>query len=542
MKTPLKNAAMSATGAAWQEQFERYGPAYRWLVTVTGLCGTISMVLSSTIVNVVIPSVMGAYGVEQGQAQWVATAFIATMVASQLLNAWMVEAFGIRLAYCLILAVFTAGALICAASPTLEILIVGRIMQGFSAGVIMPLVMSTIISVFPENRRGFAIGLFGMGTTLAPGLGPFIGGLTIDSLTWRHLFIVPLPFVCFAFVLGMFLMPHRKFTFRLPSFDWTGYSLLIVALVCITASIGNGQRWGWGSNEILLIFTVGILSAILFVFTQLRIKSPLLDPTLFLNPRFAAVTMIAFVFGAGNFATNYAIPVFTQTVQGFTPTEAGLVLIPAGVALVVLMPTAGRLADVVPNHIPIMCGVVVFSTAIYFMAGADVNTAFWTIAGLTVLSRVGFSFVNPNMARVATGAVPADKLNRSVGTYNFMRQLGGAFGVNTIVVIMETRTAFHSEALTVTQTADNPTSREFLDKVEAILNQSGVPEAVQHSGALNYLGKVIHAQAFTLGFQDAFLIISFIFMCALLPALLLRRAGTKNPPAKFSKLKTASTG
>ena len=518
MKAPSK-----AIDEGWQEQFDRFGPSYRWLLTIAGSCGTIAMVLSSTIVNVVIPSVMGAYGVEQGQAQWIATGFIATMVASQLLNAWMIEALGIRTAYCLILLVFTAGAIISAASPTLEILIVGRIMQGFAAGVIMPLVMSTIVSIFPENRRGFAIGLYAMGTTIAPGIGPFIGGLTIDALTWRHMFLVPLPMVGFAFVMGMFLMPSRKFSFRMPSFDWTGYSLLITSLLCITLGIGNGQRWGWGSNEVAVTFAIGILTAVMFIYSQLHSKNPLLDPTLFLNPRFTAVVIIAFLFGAGNFATNYAIPVFTQTVQGFTPTKAGLVLIPAGIALTFLIPLAGRLGDSIPNHFPIMLGVVMFSIAMLIMAGSDVNTTFWTVAFLTVLSRSGLAFVNPNMALVATRAAPPDKLHRSIGAYNFIRQLGGAFGVNIIVVLMETRTAFHSDQLTATQTAANPTSRDFLGKVESLLNEAGVPEAVQQPGALDYLGKVIHAQAFTKGFQDAFMIIAIVFMCAMVPAWILGR-------------------
>jgi len=140
-----------------------------------------------------------------------------------------------------------------------------------------------------------------------------------------------------------------------------------------------------------------------------------------------------------------------------------------------------------------------------------------------LLSRGGHGVVNPNMGRAALSAIPPDKLNQGIGTYNFMRQLGGAFGVNIIVVIMETRTAFHSESLTATQVG-NPTSREFLGKVEGLLNKAGVPEAVQEPGALDYLGKVIYAQASTLGFQDAFMVISVLFVLVLFPAWVVGRA------------------
>ena len=499
-------------------------PAYRWLVAISGLFGTLAVILSATMINVAVPSIMGAYGVGQDLAQWAATAFIATMVVGQLMNNWLVGAFGERYAYCLLLILFSFGSVICAVTPNIEVLIVGRIIQGFTAGVIQPLVLATIISVFPENRRGFAIGLFGMGVTMAPSFGPFFGGIIIDALTWRHIFIVPLPMVGLAFFMGLLFLPTRKFTGRFPAFDWTGLILLCSSVTCLMAAIGNGLRWGWGSNAILIMFIVGSVTAVSFVYSQLRSKNPLLDPTLFLNARFTAAMFIAFVFGAGNFSTNYAIPVFTQTVQGFTATSAGSVLVPAGILLVLLIPLTGRLADKMSPHYPIMLGLILFAIANYVMFDADVNTPLLTIVFLTMLSRSGLGFVMPSMGVAATRAVETERLHRAVGTHNFIRQLGGAFGVNIFVVIVESRTAFHSENLTATQTAANPSSREFLGKVETLLNEAGVPEAVQQPGALDFLGKVIHAQATTFGFQDGFLVVAILFVFALIPAWNLGRS------------------
>lgn len=137
---------------AIEAQFRRYGPAYRWLVTAGGLLGAMSMVLSATMVNVAVPSIMGAFGIGQDLAQWAATAFLATMVASQLLNAWAVAAFGQRTTFSLALAIFALGALICASAPNIETLIAGRILQGFSAGLVQPLVMATVVAVFQIGR------------------------------------------------------------------------------------------------------------------------------------------------------------------------------------------------------------------------------------------------------------------------------------------------------------------------------------------------------------------------------------------------------
>ncbi len=493
-----------------------------------------STVLSATMVNVAVPSIMGAFGVGQDLAQWAATAFLATMVASQLLNTWAVQAFGQRNSFCIALVIFTVGALIGAGAPNIETLVFGRILQGFAAGLVQPLVLAAVVAVFPPERRGMAVGIYGMAVTLAPSFGPWIGGLAIDALSWRQMFLVPLPLVAVAFLMGFLYMPTTKFSWRLPAFDWAGYALVSLALLGVMSAIGNGQRWGWSSDLTVLSFVLGVAAAVAFVATQRRSANPLLDVSLFGDLRFTSAMFIAFAFGAGNFATNYAIPVFMQTVQGFTASDAGAVLVPAGLVLVVLIPLSGRLADNVPAHLPIMTGCVLFSIAAWLLSDSDVNTAFWKLAGFAVISRFALGLVMPNMGKVAMTAVPAGKLNQAAGTYNFLRQMGGAFGVNLTAVTLELSTARHADLLTATQTPDNQQSMALLARIGELLHRGGVPDAVLGPGALDYLGKVVYAQARTLGFQDAFFHICFAFVLALVPAWFLGRAGRRSPAAERS--------
>ncbi len=512
---------------AIQEKFDRYGPSYRWLVTAAGLTGAIAMILSATIVNVAVPSIMGAYGIGQDVAQWAATAFLSTMVASQLLNTWVVRALGQRLAYAMTLIIFVAGAFVCAFSPNIDILIIGRIMQGFSAGIIQPLVLATMVAVFPRNRRGFAVGMYGLGVTMAPSFGPLVGGLTIDFLTWRHAFLMPLPLVLFAFVGGLIFMPGKKFERRLPPFNWIGFILLCVSLVLIMRAIGNGQRWGWTSDMTMLTAITGITTFALFIYSQLKTKSPLLDPTLFLDPKFAAAMAIGFAFGAGNFATNYAIPVFVQTIQHFSPTESGMVLVPAGLFLFTLIPISGRIADTVPPHYPIIAGCLIFALSTYLISSSDVNTTFWTIAGLTVMSRAALGLVMPNLGGAAMRSITAEKLNAAAGAYNFIRQSGGAFGVNITAALIEYRSAHHADWLTATQTSGNDFTRELLEQVTRLLQEGGLTHQALEWGAYDYLSRTIYAQARTFGFQETFLIVSIAFIIALIPALMLARSSRK---------------
>ena len=151
-------------------------------------------------------------------------------------------------------------------------------LQGFAAGLVQPLVLAAVVAAFPSERRGMAVGLYGMAVTLAPSFGPWIGGLAIDALSWREMFLVPLPLVAVAFLLGLLYMPAKKFSGRLPPFDWAGYALVALALLGVMSAIGNGQRWGWSSNETLIAFGVGALAALAFVASQRRaVLSPCLS-------------------------------------------------------------------------------------------------------------------------------------------------------------------------------------------------------------------------------------------------------------------------
>jgi EmrB/QacA subfamily drug resistance transporter len=503
-------------------QFARFGPAYRWYVSAAGISGVFAMIFSGTMVNVAVPDVMGTFGIGLDRAQWLSTAFIATMTAGQLLNAWLVAKLGARRAFMTALGVFTFGALCGAFSPNFTVVVIGRILQGFGAGVTQPLVMATLFRVFPTERRGMALGMYGMGVMMAPAFGPFIGGLAIDTFNWRYIFFVPMPFIAISFLAGSILMPGPDTSDRqAPRFDWLGFALLSTALVTLLWALASGQRLGWSSNTLVIAVIIGVVAAVSFIVVQRLSSAPLLNVSLFANPQFAAAAMIALVFGVGNFASSYLVPVFTQLVQGFTATRAGLVLMPASLMTMMLFPIAGRLADLVPRHLVIMGGLCAFAAGAFMLSGNDANTPFWAMALMIMLARAGMAFVNPSLNATALSVLPVEHLNQASGAINFVRQLGGACGINAAVVALEIRTQFHGDALTATQTAGNATSRAFLDQVRDLLNAAGVPEALHTSGALHYLGEVIHAQARMMAFQDTFLLLSLVFVAALIPAWVL---------------------
>ena len=510
--------------------------ANKWLVTVAGMAGALAMVLSSTIANVAVPTVMGAFGVGQDQAQWLATGFVATMVASQLLSAWFARALGVRGAFVVVNIVFFTGTTIAFLAPNIEMVILGRVLQGFSAGIVQPMTMALIFTQFPPDRRGQAMAIHGMGIQIAPMLGPMIGGMVIDTLGWREIFLVPVPVCVVALFLGVLYLPGREERgAALPRFDWLGYSLLVATLVCLLFAGANGQRFGWDSNTIVTMAATGIATGTAFVWLQLRSKAPLLDFSLFRIPQFTSAVIVAFVFGLGNFASNYLIPVTVQHVQGFTPFLSGLLLVPAGILVISGTSIIGRVADAMPAHLMVMCGLGLFALGNFLMSGTDANTTFAAFATMIVVARLGMALIIPSLSASALRALDAEQLHRGSGTINFIRQLGGSCGVTALVVFIEQRTQFHAEAMAATQTPANATSLELLAKVRELLVEAGVSENVLGPGALHYLGEVIEAQAAARGFSDGFLIIAIVFLLATIPAWNIGKAPKRRRPAAAPK-------
>lgn len=368
------------------------------------------------------------------------------------------------------------------------------------------------------------MGVFGTGIVLAPGLGPAVGGMVIDALGWRAMFLLPIPLVTLAIIGGMIFMPSPPRQERLPRFDWAGYGLLCFALYCAMTAMAHGPRYGWSSDHVTTLAAAAILAGSGFVWWQLRSAQPLLAVDLFKNPVFSAAVFVACVFGAGNFGSSYVIPVFVQEVQGYTPTRAGMVLAPAAIMLAVMLPFTGRLSDMLPGYSMVMMGLFSFAAGTALMVTSDVNTGFWTFAIYAMISRAGLAFIMPSLSASALKALEPSQLAKGSGNMNFIRQLGGASGTNLIVVWLQMQTISYSDAFTSTQTAANTTSGALLDSVQELLSASGVDEQASQGVALDYLGQIVHAQAQSFAFQDCFLALAAVFAFALLPAWVLGQA------------------
>jgi DHA2 family multidrug resistance protein len=514
---------MAASAETTEVLFARYGPRYRNYVTVVALLGTISAIVTTTSINVALPDIMGTFGIGQDRGQWIVTGNLAGQTVGQLLSAWLIDSFGQRKTFVVGLCILVSSLFVAAVSPDDLTLVAARVVQGLMAGVLQSLTMYTLFSVFPPEKRGMAMGFFSINTILGPALGPTVGGILIEYFNWRAVFYMGLPFSVVGILLGSLLMPEREETAKRTHFDWVGFALLCLTMSCLLTGLSNGQREGWGSDFIVGSLAVAAVAGIAFIVWELRVTHPLVHLRVLAVGSFAAAACVAVVFGVGQFGTTYLIPLFVQTIQGLTPLDAGLLLMPGALLLGLFMPLGGYLCDRLPARALLITGLLGFAASTFALHNVDVNTAFWWMLTWVVVSRLGQALINPTLNATAMRSLLATQLRQGAGMINFFRQLGGAFGVNLLSVSLDRQTFAYSDRLTSMQTAGNSATTELLQSVQRLLAQFGASPDVQSAGALDFLGRVLYAQAHTLAFRDCFLIVTVVFILALIPAWVMGR-------------------
>ncbi|WP_038910271.1 DHA2 family efflux MFS transporter permease subunit [Dickeya dadantii] len=528
-----------------EAQAARFGHHYRWLATVTIMLGTIATTATATIVNVAMRDIMGTFGMGQDQAQWLSTAFLASMTATMLITAWTLERFGYRATYVGSLAVFIAGSLLGTFSQSSAEVILARILQGGASGVIQPLAMIIISQVFPVSERGKAMGIYGVGVVLAPALGPAAGGLMVDQLDWRAVFMVVVPFCLAGIAAALVILPAKSAQTDITPrrFDTLGFILLVTALTSLLAGLSNGQREGWESFFILCLLTTAVIATLAFIIREFTTPYPLLSLRVFANPAFTSGCIVAFALGAGIYGSTYIIPLFVQSIQGYTPTRSGLLLMPAGLALGMVFPLAGSLSDKLKPHQLVIAGLLLFGLSCWLSSAADTDTPFWTMAWWIVIGRVGLGVMLPAMNAGALRALPHAQLAQGAGSLNFVRQLGGAMGVNLLSVFIERRATFHGQMLAQSLTLDNIRSTDAIRQLSLLFGHGGNPlgdplSTSINPGIMTYLESVLAPKAQMFAYQDGFFMVAMFFFLAILPAWFIRPRPVLNPTSPPGAAKT----
>jgi EmrB/QacA subfamily drug resistance transporter len=330
------------------------------------------------------------------------------------------------------------------------VLIFSRVLQGAAAGILQPLAMIALFEVFPPDRRGSAMGLFGLGVVLVPAVGPSIGGILLETFGWRSIFLLPLPFCVAGLVLGARVLPGRHGSAPGTRFDWGGLALLAAALAALLNVPVVGHRSGWTSTSLAATAALTLLLLAAFVAWEFRVRAPLLALRLFAGGGFRATALVALAYGLGLFGTTYLIPVFVQDVGGYSPSRAGALLIVPGIGLAATIALAGRLTDRVEPRRIVMAGLALFGLSSLLLAFSGRSTGFAVLGIWLLIGRVGLGMIIPAISVAAVQALDERYIAYASSSVNFVRQLGGTIGVNVLAVLLEWRLGVHGSTGTAT--------------------------------------------------------------------------------------------
>lgn len=439
-----------------EELRERYGDRYKWLVLLTVMIGTMASILSSTIVNVAVPDLSQHFTLGQERAQWVSAGFMLAMTMSMLTTPWLLLRYGLRRTYTGAILTLLIGGVIGGFSINYPMLLTMRVVEGLASGILQPIPAIVILRAFDVKEQGKAMGIFGFGVVLAPAIGPSVGGFLVELFGWRSIFFVVVPFCLVVLVLiRRFLAINSPMMGDAKSLDWKGLVLVGISTVSLLnglVHLHDDARLGAG------LLGLGIASLVGFVVYQLRAQQPLVNMTLFGYRQFAMGALVAFIYGMGLFGSTYLFPVYMQMALQYSPSRAGLVLLPAGIVLAVTIPLAGRLTDRVAPNILVSIGLALLAASFALMTMGASDTSYLMLIAWAIIGRIGLGFVLPALSLGAMRGVDFNLIAQGASTINFLRQLGGAIGVSLVGIVLEWRLAAHQTGLATGQ-GDNVAER-----------------------------------------------------------------------------------
>lgn len=424
----------------------RYGPRFRWLVLVTVMVGMMASIMSSTIVNVAVPAMSDHFHLGQDRAQWISAAFMAATTLSLLVTPWLLQRYGLRKTYVGANILLMAGGIVGGLSGNYPVMIAMRVLEGIAAGILMPIPNVVIMREFPREEQGRAIGIFGFGVVLSPAIGPVLGGVLVEQFGWRSIFFVVVPFCLVALLLARRYLPVISSFVTVPRpLDWVG--LLWAAASTLAVMNGVVELRGEHGTRGALLVLAGITGFASFAAYQLRAANPLLNMRLFLHRPFAMGGIVGFIYGIALFGSTYLLPIYMQAALSFSPSRAGFVLLPAGLALALCMPVGGRLADRMRAAGLVSGGVFILAASLALMATVGPTTNFLLLIFWVILGRIGLGILMPALSLGAMRGLAATEMPQAASMSNFLRQLGGAIGVSLIGILLEWRLAVHGVAL-----------------------------------------------------------------------------------------------
>lgn len=477
------------------------------------LFGMFIAILNQTLLNVALPKINTEFNISASTGQWLMTGFMLVNGILIPITAYLFNKYTYRKLFLVALVLFTIGSLICAISMNFPIMMVGRVLQAIGAGVLMPLGSIVIITIYPPEKRGAAMGTMGIAMILAPAIGPTLSGYIVQNYHWNVMFYGMFIIGILAILVGFVWFKLYQYTTN-PKADIPGIIFSTIGFGALLYGFSEAGNKGWGSVEIETMFAIGIIFIILFVIRELRMKAPMLNLEVLKFPTFTLTTVINMVVMLSLYGGMILLPIYLQNLRGFSALDSGLLLLPGSLIMGLLGPFAGKLLDTIGLKPLAIFGIAVMTYATWELTKLNMDTPYMTIMGIYVLRSFGMAFIMMPMVTAAINALPGRLASHGNAFLNTMRQLAGSIGTAILVTVMTTQTTQHLSAFGEELDKTNPVVQ---DHMRELASQYGGQE-----GAMKVLLQFVNKLATVEGINDAFIVATIFSIIALILCLFLQ--------------------
>ena len=517
-------------------QTTQEAPGYKWLILANVMITTFMAVLDATVVNTGLPVIMGTLGASMNSAEWILTGYMLSMATVLSAAGWFSNRFGYRNVFVAALAIFTFGSFMCGNSDSINELIFWRIIEGIGGGLLMPVGMAIVTTVFPPQQRGMALGFWAVATAASVSFGPMIGGYLVDNFNWNYIFYVNIPIGAFSILYTLIIQKEYRLQSNLK-FDFWGFLtsaiFLPVFLYGLSQVNSSTNPEGWNSPVVMGCMWLAAVTFILFIYIELTVKTPLINLHIFKDRNFSMANVVIFIFGIGMFGSTFLIPLYMQDTLGYSAYEAGLIFLPVGMLQAIASPIAGRLSKTIDPRIIISLGIIMlaYSFILNFSFTFETDRAY--ILRSLIIRGVGLGILYPPLLTVSLTNIGRLEMAQASSISNIVRQVGGSVGVAIFTYMLAIRRDFHSQRYAEALAYTGETYQQTIQKLSDFYLSTGSPTSQSAlSEAKQYIIQRLNTEAYISGINDDFIIGAIITLLSLVPVFFLTgKSGKKTKSA-----------
>jgi len=530
MKQHLVNWLMSTTsnpartgGAAHAEWRPSVNP---WIVAVSVMLATFMVVLDSSIANVALPHIAGSLSASTDESTWVLTSYLVSNGIMLPASGWLSRRIGRKRLLMLSILAFTAASILCGMALNMPMLIVARVLQGAGGGGMQPLAQSILLESFPPQQHGKAMAAYGVGIVVAPVIGPTLGGWITDSYSWRWIFLINVPVGLLAlFMANLFIEdpPYLRHARRV-AIDGIGFALMAVWLGSLQLVLDKGQEADWfEATWIRWLTALSVAMFLGFVARELLCRDPIVQLHALLDPNFRTGTLITGFFGVLLYGVTAFMPLFLQTLLGYSAMDSGLAVSPRGLGSMLAMLMVGVLINRFDSRALLAFGMAIFAVSTLMLSRINLGIAMSDVVWPNFWNGFGGGFVFVPLTTLAMSRLRKQEMGNAAGIYNLVRNIGGSIGIAALTANLVRGAQIHQSYLSAHLTASSPAATSAVQGLASRFQTGGADAVLAHRLALGAVYGSLQQQAAVLAYADNFRLLGYLALVCIPFVLLLKR-------------------